>query len=89
MNSKCEIVTADEHMVEDVTGGLGTKRVIVGFKEIPIREESLTPVQLLERAGLDPLEYELRFPNAKEPINSGESLRINDGMKLDAAIKPR
>ncbi|HVX03417.1 MAG TPA: hypothetical protein VHA09_09720 [Nitrososphaera sp.] len=76
-------------MVEEVAGGTGPKRVIVGFKEINVLEKSLSPVQLLERVGLDPLEYELRFPNTEEPINSGEILKIKDGMKLDAAVKPR
>jgi hypothetical protein len=76
-------------MVADVTGGPGAKRVIVGFKEIPIREESLTAVQLLERAGLDPLEYELRIPKTGEPIASNGTIKIQDGMKLDANVKPR
>lgn len=77
------------HMASDVTGGPGAKNVTVGFKEIPIREESLAAEQILERAGLDPLEYELRFPNTGERVSSGRILKIEDGMKLDAVIKSR
>jgi hypothetical protein len=62
--------------------------VTVGFKHVPISEESLTPVQILERAGLDPLEYELRTSGG-EPINPESELAIRDGMKLDAVVKPR
>lgn len=78
-----------KYMVEDVTGGPGAKMVTVGFKSIPIREDSLTPVEILEKAGLDPLEYELRFPNTREPINSETTLKIENGMKLDAVVKSR
>jgi hypothetical protein len=76
-------------VVEDVTGGPGAKMVKVGFKDVPVREESLTPVQLLERAGLDPLEFELCFPGTREPISPYTTLKIENGMKLDAVVKPR
>ncbi|AIF84258.1 hypothetical protein NTE_02204 [Candidatus Nitrososphaera evergladensis SR1] len=76
-------------MVSDVTDGPSAKNVTVGFKDIPIREEFLTAEQILERAGLDPLEYELRFPNTGEQISFERVLKIKDGMKLDAVIKSR
>lgn len=76
-------------MVADMTGGPGAKRVTVGFKEIPVREDSLTAVQLLERAGLDPLEYELHMPTSGHAIASDGIIEIEDGMKLDAKVKPR
>lgn len=72
----------------DLTGGLGSKMVTVGFKHVPINEESLTPEQILERAGLDPLEYELRS-SAGEPIDPAAVVRIRGGLKLDAVVKPR
>jgi hypothetical protein len=77
------------YMVSDLTGGPGTKKDVVGFKDVPISEDSLTPEKLLERAGLDPMEYELRYPDTGEPVPWNRALRIEDGMKLDAAIKNR
>ena len=72
----------------DLTGGPGSKMVTVGFKHVPISEESLTSEQILERAGLDPLEDELRS-SAGEPIDPAAVVSIQDGLKLDAAVKPR
>jgi hypothetical protein len=76
-------------MSSDITGGPGTKWVTVGFKEIPISQESLTAEELLEKAGLDPLEYELRFPSSTRPISSSTEITVEDGMKIDAVIKSR
>lgn len=72
----------------DLTGGPGSKMVTVGFKHVPISEESLTPVQILERAGFDPLEYELRSSTG-EWLSPKTEVTIKDGMKLDAVVKPR
>lgn len=72
----------------DLTGGPGTKMVTVSFKHVPVSEESLTSVQLLHRTGFDPLEYELRSSTG-EPLSPQQTLKIQDGMKLDAVVKPR
>lgn len=72
----------------NLIGGPASKMVMVGFKHVPISEESLTPEQILERAGLDPLEYKLRSSTG-EQIDPAAKVRIRDGLKLDAAIKPR
>ena len=72
----------------DLTGGPGSKMVKVGFKHVPISEDSLTPVQILERAGFDPLAYELRSSTG-EFLSPQTELPIKDGMKLDAVVKPR
>jgi hypothetical protein len=76
-------------MVAEITDGPGAKRVKVGFKEIPIREDFLTAEKILERAGLDPLEYELRNSDSGQPISPSSTIKIADGMVLGATIKPR
>lgn len=76
----------------DITSVAREKMVFVNDKEIPIIEDSLTQDEILERAGFAPTEYllyTLDTKNGKEkPAMAKKTLKIENGMRMQAALKP-
>jgi hypothetical protein len=73
----------------DLTRVTREKMVFVNDKEIPIIEDSLSAAEILERAGFAPTEYILYFSNSRRSMNVDKTLKIENGMKMEAVLRAR
>lgn len=77
----------------DITSVAREKMVFVNDKEIPIIEDSLSADEILERAGFAPTEYLLytldRKTSEEKPTIAKKTLKIENGMRVEAVLKPR